>query len=113
MFSHRDLIVLLHSTFGLILQVVKVEKHNLQLVGVTALLIASKCLIFAPEVKDIVYITDYTYSVEQISKMERKMLRELNYRLGNPLALDFFRENSKAAYVRMYMAVHSLDTVIL
>jgi cyclin B len=82
------------------LEVVKVKKHDLQLVGVTAMLIASKYEeMYAPEVKDFVYITDNTYSAEQIRVMERDMMYKLEYVFGNPLPLHFLRRNSKAAEV--------------
>ena len=77
-----------------------VKKCDLQLVGVTAMLIASKYEeMYAPEVRDFVYITDNTYSSEKIRKMEIEMLRELNYMFGNPLCLHFLRRNSKAGEV--------------
>ena len=76
------------------------KKHDLQLVGVTAMLIASKYEeMYAPEVKDFVYITDNTYSAEQIRVMERDMMYKLEYVFGNPLPLHFLRRNSKAAEV--------------
>lgn len=44
-----------------------VQKSKLQLVGVTALLIASKYEeIYPPEVKDFVFITDNTYTKEDV-----------------------------------------------
>lgn len=77
-----------------------VPKSELQLVGVTAMLIASKYEeMYAPEVKDFVYITDNTYSSEQIRAMESKMLHVLGYMVGNPLPLHFLRRNSKAGEV--------------
>lgn len=43
----------------------------MQLVGVASMLIASKYEeIYAPEVRDFVYITDKAYSKEDILKME-------------------------------------------
>ena len=84
----------------LLLQVHTVKKSDLQLVGVTAMLIASKYEeMYAPEVRDFVYITDNTYPSERIRKMEIEMLRELNYMFGNPLCLHFLRRNSKAGEV--------------
>jgi cyclin B len=44
-----------------------VTRSNLQLVGVTAMLIASKYEeIYAPEIRDFVYISDKAYTKEQI-----------------------------------------------
>lgn len=53
------------------LERVQIKRHNLQLVGVTAMLIASKYEeIYAPEVNDFVYITDNAYTKQQIFEME-------------------------------------------
>ena len=50
-----------------------VTRKNLQLVGVTAMLIASKYEeIWAPEVRDFVYISDKAYTREQILGMVRR-----------------------------------------
>lgn len=77
-----------------------VPKTKLQLVGVTAMLLASKYEeMYAPEVRDFVYITDETYSSEEILKMERMMLKELDYSFGNPLCLHFLRRYSRAGEV--------------
>jgi len=44
-----------------------INRANYQLVGVTAMLIASKYEeIYAPEIRDFVYITDKAYTKEQI-----------------------------------------------
>ncbi len=48
-------------------EVKQVQRGNYQLVGVTAMLIASKYEeIYAPEIRDFVYITDKAYTKEQI-----------------------------------------------
>lgn len=53
------------------LERVQIKRHDLQLVGVTAMLIASKYEeIYAPEVNDFVYITDNAYTKQQIFQME-------------------------------------------
>lgn len=50
-------------------------RQKLQLLGVTAMLIASKLLeCFAPEVRDYVYITDKAYTREQIVALERVIM---------------------------------------
>jgi cyclin B len=77
-----------------------VPKAKLQLVGVTAMLIASKYEeMYAPEVRDFVYITANTYSSLDIQNMESEMLRALDYSFGNPLCLHFLRRNSRAGDV--------------
>uniref|UniRef100_A0A7S0WJX0 Cyclin-like domain-containing protein n=1 Tax=Chlamydomonas leiostraca TaxID=1034604 RepID=A0A7S0WJX0_9CHLO len=61
------------------LEIKPVTRRNLQLVGVTAMLIASKYEeIWAPEVRDFVYISDKAYTREQILAMEKTMLNTLH-----------------------------------
>lgn len=49
-----------------------IPRTKLQLVGVTSMLISSKYEeIYAPEVRDFVYITDKAYSKEEILAMEQ------------------------------------------
>ena len=53
----------------------QVHRSKLQLIGVTAMLIACKYEeIYPPIVKDFVYITDHAYTKEDILEQERKML---------------------------------------
>ena len=78
----------------------KIEKKNLQLVGVAAMLVASKYEeMYAPEIGDFVYITDNAYTEKQIRKMEIEILGVLGFDLGRPLPLHFLRRNSKAGGV--------------
>merc|ERR1712096_587633 len=59
-----------------------VHRSQLQLVGVSAMFLASKVEeIFAPEVSDFVYITDSAYTGEEIRHMELKILNALNFDL--------------------------------
>jgi len=77
-----------------------VDRNTLQLVGVAAMLIASKYEeIYAPEVKDFVYITDSAYTEKDILRMELRILEVLNFELGRPLPLHFLRRASKAGGV--------------
>lgn len=78
----------------------KLERKNLQLVGVTSMFIASKYEeMYAPEIGDFVYITDQAYTEYQIREMETKILGTLGFNLGRPLPLHFLRRNSKAGNV--------------
>jgi len=75
-------------------------KKELQLVGVTAMLLASKYEeMYAPEIGDFVYITDNAYSKGRIRSMEQTMLKALQFDLSNPSCLHFLRRNSKAGEV--------------
>lgn len=89
-----------------------VTREKLQLVGVAAMLIASKYEeIYAPEVKDMVYITDRAYTRKEIIKMEIKILHVLNFDLGRPLPLHFLRRASKAGGVEA--VTHTLAKYIM
>ncbi|NWW78192.1 CCNB2 protein, partial [Climacteris rufus] len=79
------------------LQTHPVPRKKLQLVGVTALLVASKYEeILSPDVADFVYITDNAYTSNEIREMEMIILKELNFDLGRPLPIHFLRRASKA-----------------
>ncbi|XP_054467654.1 G2/mitotic-specific cyclin-B2-like [Anoplopoma fimbria] len=107
-----DWLVQVHSRFQLLqetlyltvavldrfLQVQPVSRRKLQLVGVTAMLVACKYEeMYAPEVGDFAYITDNAFTRAQILEMEQLVLRTLNFELGRPLPLHFLRRASKVA----------------
>ncbi|KAM4893406.1 G2/mitotic-specific cyclin-B2 isoform 2-T2 [Sylvia borin] len=106
-----DWLVQVHSRFRLLqetlymcvaimdrfLQSYPVPRKKLQLVGVTALLVASKYEeILSPDIADFVYITDNAYTSNEIREMEMIILKELNFDLGRPLPIHFLRRASKA-----------------
>nr|XP_034370258.1 G2/mitotic-specific cyclin-B1-like isoform X2 [Arvicanthis niloticus] len=77
-----------------------VPKKMLQLVGVTAMFIASKYEeMYPPEIGDFAFVTNNTYTKHQIRQMEMKILRVLNFNLGRPLPLHFLRRTSKIGEV--------------
>lgn len=77
------------------LKIVSIGK--LQLVGATAILIASKYEeINCPSLQEIVFMVDSGYSVEEILKAERFMLSMLSFELGWPGPMSFLRRVSKA-----------------
>lgn len=73
-----------------------VPKKQLQLVGVTAMFLASKYEeMYPPEISDFAYVTDKAYTTAQIRDMEMTILRVLKFQLGRPLPLQFLRRASK------------------
>ncbi|XP_034477511.1 G2/mitotic-specific cyclin-B [Drosophila innubila] len=81
------------------LQVVKnTRRKHLQLVGVTALFIATKYEeLFPPAMADFVFITDNTYTDREIRQMELQILKTIDNNLSRPLPIHFLRRYSKAA----------------
>lgn len=51
--------------------------------------------IYFPQVQDFVYITDHSYSEEEVRSMERVMLKTIGYNLGIPSTIHFLRRYSK------------------
>ncbi|XP_061837049.2 G2/mitotic-specific cyclin-B1 [Nerophis lumbriciformis] len=73
-----------------------VVKKKLQLVGVTAMFLASKYEeMYPPEISDFAFVTDRAYTTAQIREMEMTILRVLKFQLGRPLPLHFLRRASK------------------
>lgn len=77
-----------------------VSRTKLQLVGCTAMLIAAKYEeIYAPEVRDFVYISDQAYTRDQILAMESIMLNTLGFHVTVPTALRFGERLCRVAKV--------------
>ncbi|RZC82816.1 hypothetical protein C5167_045601 [Papaver somniferum] len=75
-----------------------VIRRELQLVGISAMLIASKYEeIWAPEVNDFVCISDKAYNREQILAMEKAILGKLGWTLTVPTPYHFLVRFVKAA----------------
>ncbi|KAL5074279.1 hypothetical protein RYX36_013263 [Vicia faba] len=75
-----------------------IQKHKLQLLGVTCMLIASKYEeISAPRVEEFCFITDNTYTKEEVVKMEKEVLSLLRFQLSVPTTKTFLRRFIQAA----------------
>ena len=69
----------------------QISRLNLQLVGITALMIACKHEeIDLPKIDDYLYITDNAYTKQDMVKMEYDILRALNFSLLYPSPIKFF-----------------------
>jgi hypothetical protein len=92
---------------------VEVRRSKLQLVGVTALLVACKHEeIYPPEVRDCVYITDRAYNRQEVLDMEQSILKELDWKISVPTAYPFlnrFLSLVKASTLTCHAAHYYLE----
>jgi cyclin B len=90
-----------------------VERRKLQLVGVTALLVACKYEeIYPPEVRDCVYITDRAYTRQEVLDMEQDIVRSLEFKMTVPTAYPFlarFLHLTKASELTSFAANYYLE----
>ena len=78
------------------------------------MLIASKYEeIWAPEVRDFVYISDRAYTKEQILGMEKLMLNTLRFQLTLPTVYNFLARDLKAANMHFDKDVTMLASYIV
>lgn len=76
-----------------------VSRPRLQLVGVVAFMIATKYEeVYPPEIRDLVYICDNSYSKLELLDMEEFILKELNYNVTVPSAHAFLIRYLKAGH---------------
>lgn len=77
-----------------------VKRGKLQLIGTAALLIAAKYEeIIPPELNEFVYITDNTYTMKQLVRMEHVFLRVLDFNMAAPTSNQF---------LHLFMSIHSV-----
>ncbi|KAJ9555682.1 hypothetical protein OSB04_010296 [Centaurea solstitialis] len=87
-----------------------IEKQRLQLLGITCMLIASKYEeISAPRVEDFCFITDGTYTRQEVLDMERQVLDLLSFHLSVPTVKKFLRRFILAAQSSYKVPVIELE----
>lgn len=86
----------------------QITSDDLQLVGITAMLIASKYQeIWAPEIRDFIYISDNAYTNADIAIMEKNILNSLGYQLTVPTPYVFLQRLLKAIRAEKKVAMLS------
>ncbi|XWS62972.1 hypothetical protein CRYUN_Cryun06bG0056500 [Craigia yunnanensis] len=69
-----------------------ISRNKLQLLGVSCMLIASKYEeITPPHIDDFCYITDNSYTKEEVVEMEKDILKLLDFEVGTPTTRIFLR----------------------
>jgi len=95
----------------------QVKKEDLQLVGVTACLIACKIdERLPPLVDDFLYVCDDAYTRDELMKLERKMLNVVGFDLGYSLSYRFLRRYGRVCKVSMpvlTLARYILETSLM
>mmetsp|Transcript_22766 Transcript_22766/g.56420 ORF Transcript_22766/g.56420 Transcript_22766/m.56420 type:complete len:469 (+) Transcript_22766:274-1680(+) len=94
-----------------------VTKRDLQLVGVTSLLVSAKYEeMYVPELRDLTYICDGAYTEAKILRMEEKILKTLQYNVTVPTPHTFlirFLKAAKADKLMAQLACFLLDGTLL
>ncbi|KAH0933547.1 hypothetical protein HID58_010664 [Brassica napus] len=76
-----------------------IERQRLQLLGVTCMFIASKYEeIFAPRIEEFCFITDNTYTKDQVLEMESQVLKHFSFQIYTPTSKTFLRRFLRAAH---------------
>ncbi|VVA95909.1 unnamed protein product [Arabis nemorensis] len=75
------------------------ERQKLQLLGITCMLIASKYEeINAPRIEEFCFITDNTYTRDQVLEMESQVLKHFSFQIYTPTSKTFLRRFLRAAH---------------
>ncbi|XP_010497255.1 PREDICTED: cyclin-A2-3 isoform X2 [Camelina sativa] len=76
-----------------------VQRQQLQLLGITCMLIASKYEeICAPRIEEFCFITDNTYTRDQVLEMENQVLKHFSFQIFTPTPKTFLRRFIRAAH---------------
>lgn len=99
------------------LSVKRVQRKNLQLVGIVAMFIACKFEeVNPPEVRQFVYITDNAYQKDEVLQMECLMLEVLEFKLMVPTVAHFFEHlmnANKCDFFQQQVVKYILELAIL
>ena len=89
----------------------------MQLVGIAALLIATKYEeIYPPTVKEFIYLTDDTFTRKEVLEMERKILFNIEFGITETSAyrfLELYSKIAKADSVIFFLAQYLLELALL
>lgn len=105
------------STIDRVLAKRKVSRGKLQLVGCACMLLAGKYEeIYPPTVEDYSYISDNTYTPQQVLDEERRVLVDIDYTLTLPTVhtfLERFLDAAQANKEQMFLAQYFVEIMLL
>ncbi|XP_065310698.1 uncharacterized protein [Dermacentor albipictus] len=95
---YHEILFLAVSLIDRVLQEKRVSRRKLQLLGVSAIFLASKLeMTWPPAVDDLIATTGNAYEREEVLSMERQILCTLDWSLGRPSPLQFLRRSCQKA----------------
>lgn len=95
---HETLFLMINLIDRFLSMVYTTTRKDLQLVGLTAMLVAAKYEeIWAPKVKELVTISNNVYTCEEVVSMEKLMVNKLRFNLAVPTPFVFMKRFLKAA----------------
>lgn len=115
-FSEETLYLSIHL-LNCALRQIKVSTANLQLLGLVCLFLAAKkeeCLL--PEVSELCFLMDNSYTKRQLLRMERRVLCELKFDLSHSPPLHFLLLSASVAHCSakvVWMARYLLELSLL
>ena len=94
-----------------------ISKNKFQLLGISSILISCKHEeIDIPKINDLIYITDNSYSKEDVIKMESDILKKLNFSFLFPTPLNFFELISiflEFDQTKIYMGKYLMESFLI
>lgn len=100
-FNH-EVLYLSVKLLDLYLNLKKVDKEKLQLVGGAAMFIACKYEErIPPSIEDFIFVSDNAYTRNELVKMEIDILKTVRFDLGVPLCYTFLRRYAKCVHADM------------
>lgn len=85
----------------------KVDKNKMQLIGITALFLATKYEeITVPSADELVYISASAFKERDLYLMEMEMFKKIGFDISRPISLNFLRRFSKAAFVSIISSLY-------
>lgn len=114
---HQETFFLAIDLIDRYLAVARVQRSQLQLVGVTCMLLAAKYEeIWPPEVKDCIHISANTYQRDEILRMERNICAALQYKLTTPTPFPMLARLLEVADVdptTRFLAMYFMEHAVL
>jgi len=102
------------STLDLVLSLRSVEPSQLQLVGITAMLVASKLEEYYPvEIRKLLHLTEESYTRKELLDMEKVMLKLLGFQFILPSPQSFLPRFCRAALRSAEQEFYSSCTFLL